>query len=318
MMKKGLADAFGSNESESMALFVQRLLGWYKDGGQYNIVMNSKGEVESWCGQMKVEVMLVHRYGNSVIFVDTTHNGSKYAHKAGPLGGIDCFYFTCPFGMMMIPSENSQVVIGRMKDMSLNIPEANVATDSGTAWPKVVDYFGQNHCEDTWHLSQNADKAAPSCNINRELHKRFKKDVKSALYDVMEPSELDDLLERMLNYTGDSFPRANNWILTLLENKEKRCATFTTRHFICSEKGATSRCESLMSTYKNGGDLKKKMRDWSFAESADKHEKDVKNYVAKATDALKEAILNEDTLAKTIRDKEECEQKLSQDLCILE
>ena len=73
-----------------------------------------------------------------------------------------------------------------------------------------------------------------------------------------------------------------------------------------------------MSTYKNGEDLKKKMRDWSFAESADKHEKDVKNYVAKATDALKEAILNEDTLAKTIRDKEECEQKLSQDLCILE
>lgn len=99
----------------------------------------------------------------------------------------------------MIPKEEAAVVISRLTYLNLNNPGAVAATDCGIAWLNVVIAFNQIQVEDTWHSSENRDSADLIDAGNRGLRCKFKDDMYRALYDVMKPSELDALLEEMLN-----------------------------------------------------------------------------------------------------------------------
>jgi len=86
----------------------------------------------------------------------------------------------------------------------------------------------------------------------------------------MSPEQLNELFDEMGNVV-DGHQATINWINRIQEGKEKRCATFTTRHFICSSKGSTSRCESSMTKIKSGGTMKEEMRHWYLGELQYRH-----------------------------------------------
>ena len=316
VMRKGLAEAYGKDDDESMTLFVEKLVEWKQDGGFFKIeICPVTGRLLSVACQLKLEKALAEQYGSQVYFCDTTHNTTKYGLKAGPLGSIDCFGHTPPIGYILVPEESSEVVHDRLTDLKLNKPGAIAGTDGGTAWPAVVSAFGQTHVEDSWHTDNNGMKAAPSAQHHRDLHHRYKRDMKSAIYDVMGQKELDEHLDKMLEYLAEQ-PRAYNWILALQEKKEKCCATYTVKHFICSVKGSTSRCETMQTNLKSGGTIKKKMRNWTLIENATKHEKDVEKYRADVTDEIKRSILKGETVSSYVLNRETAEREHALELII--
>lgn len=181
------------------------------------------------------------------------------------------------------------------------------ATDGGPAWPIVVELFQQIHIKDTWHASKNGDKAAPPVSANKKLHYKFKDDLNHALYDVMAPEELDAHLKRMLVEYGE-YDRNYNWVVDLWNDREKSCATYTTKYFMCSEKGAASRSESMMTQLKAGGTLKADMRAWTLVENAERHEENVKSYERDASEEISKLIQSKQFLSKYARDREDSER----------
>ncbi|EJK77728.1 hypothetical protein THAOC_00421, partial [Thalassiosira oceanica] len=143
VMRKGLHDACGKDDDESMTLFVTKLVEWKKDGGFFKIeICPVTGKLLSVACQMKLETALAERYGTQVYFCDTTHNTTKYGLKAGPLGSIDCFGHTPPIGYILVPEESGQVVHDRLTDLKLNNPGAIAGTTK-------LDSDDQRHSKET-------------------------------------------------------------------------------------------------------------------------------------------------------------------------
>ena len=80
---------------------------------------------------------------------------------------------------------------------------------------------------------------------------------KRVLYEVMDEAVLETVLQEMLQLTKAT-PAAFKWVTHLSIEREKCCATLTTKYFICSKCGALSRCEQCMSQLKAKGTLKSK------------------------------------------------------------
>ena len=128
------------------------------------------------------------------------------------------------------------------------------------------------------------------------------------LYTVMSVEELHDMFRKMRDVVGEN-NKAKGWIDRIEDGKTVRTATYTTRNFCCSEKGAASRCEVSMSRLKDSGKAKAIMRDWTIPELQQKHRQIVNTYESDARKEIEDAIKDKRILSNYVLVKEAEELK---------
>lgn len=150
------------------------------------------------------------------------------------------------------------------------------------------------HVEDTFHNEKNAELHASS--LPKNVKDQFKNLRSQALYSVMSPARLTALFTTMREVVGEN-SGCLNWIKSVEEGKEQRTATYTTRNFCCSDKGAASRCEVSMSRLKNKGLAKSDMRKWSLPELMNQYIQTDAAYVETAQKEIELAIKSRQPLS---------------------
>ena len=169
--------------------------------------------------------------------------------------------------------------------------------------------------EDTFHNDANADKKTNG--LTDEVKKEFSKMKKLLLYSVMPEDELVILVDKMKTLV-QGHQSTTNWVNRIGDAPEIRTATHTTKIFSCSEKGATSRCETSMTRLKMHGDLKAVMRKWTIPELQARHRQVVEDYEENARKGIKLAIKNGDVFSPYVVDKEAEELQHVQSLRIVD
>ena len=168
MMRKGRDEAFGATDSESMIMFygggikLREVDDEYKVGGKFGVrTCASSGELVAWFEQHPVERLNAKFYAKDAVYVDTTHNATKFGLKTGPPSVVDWGGLTAPVGLFQVPEEETDVTADMMVQLGLNVPDATCCSDGGSAWPCIAELFRQRHVEDTFHNDQNGIKKAP-------------------------------------------------------------------------------------------------------------------------------------------------------------
>ena len=165
VMKKGRDDVWGSDENESMTVFYAEGLKLRSFDSKFGLAGKfttktcpSSGTLVAWLEQTPLEVANARIYGKDAIWVDTTHNATKYMFKTGSPTGVDWGGLNCPDGMFQVPEEEIEICTNCLIGLELDAPDATCNTDGGSAWPAMVQSLGQRHTEDTFHNDSNADK----------------------------------------------------------------------------------------------------------------------------------------------------------------
>ena len=109
------------------------------------------------------------------------------------------------------------------------------------------------------------------------------------LYGVMSEEHLSNLFDSTTSAV-EAYESATNWLTRMRTGQDIRTATHTTKRFICSDKGATSRCETSMTMIKSAGTTKAEMRNYSLPELQHRHREVVENYETRAKDGIRKAI----------------------------
>lgn len=136
------------------------------------------------------------------------------------------------------------------------------------------------------------------------------------LYGVMPEEHLSNLFDSTTSAV-EAYESATNWLTRMRTGQDIRTATHTTKRFICSDKGATSRCETSMTMIKSAGTTKAEMRNYSLPELQHRHREVVENYETRAKDGIRKAIKAGQILSPYVLDKEEEEFKHVPDLEIV-
>ena len=129
------------------------------------------------------------------------------------------------------------------------------------------------------------------------------------LYRVLDQQELDGAFSAMRLLAGSVAPaddtgELGRWIDRMDQGQTLRTATHTTKYFSCSEKGATSRCEQMMSKLKNSGTSKSVMKHWTLGEIQHRHSTKVRSYETQVTGEIEDAIKNKFDLSRYVLDWE--------------
>ena len=293
LMRKGRDENWGKDESESMMIF-------YSEGlklkevdpifgvpGKFLTKNGDSGELEAWSQQHPIEVLNARTYGQDVIWSDTTHNATKYSFKTGPIGSVDWGGHTAPVGLLQVPEEEVELLVQQMIHLELDVPNTVHGTDGGSAWPGVTEELDHIWVEDTFHNDKGSDKKLEG--MSKADKTTFQAKKQRALYNVMPEAVLDELLQEMGDLAVSS-PVTSRWVSRLKDGKERCCATYTTKHFICSLKGATSRCEQCQSRLKGAGSLKKVMKNWTLPEVQQRHLDIVDTYLVTTKEEIQQAI----------------------------
>eukprot|EP00956_Cyclotella_meneghiniana_P026661 scaffold58164_cov43-Cyclotella_meneghiniana.AAC.5 len=231
----------------------------------------------------------MHGFMGRILFGVTPHIilPSRYSFKTGPIASVDWGGHTAPVGLLQVPEEEVTLLIQQMKYLELDVPKAVHGTDGGSAWPGLTETLDHIWVEDTFHNDKGSDKKLEGMSKADKIAFQDKK--QRALYNVMPEAQLDELLREM-SVLANATPFASRWVARLTEGKQRCCATYTTMHFICSVKGATSRCEQSQSRLKGSGKLKSVMKNWTLPELQQRHLDIVNTYLVEAKEEIQKAI----------------------------
>jgi hypothetical protein len=317
VMKKGRDERWGADDNESMLLFYAEGLKLHEEDSELGVAgkfttthAENNGVLVSWAEQMPIEVLNARVYGVDAVWADTTHNATKFSLKTAPVSVADWGGHTAPAGFYQVREEEIESCGTMHALLELDSPGATLATDGGPAWPAIAERFGQNHIEDTWHNEENGDKKVNK--LAASAKNAFKKLKNKVMYGVHVQEVLTGLFAKMREVISQSLPiqtadskkastnpkkastgrqkswgdthckQALKWIDRMEKGQATRTATHTTKHFCCSDKGATSRCEVGMSRLKGAGKRKAKMRKWRLPELQRRHREYVENYMQTA------------------------------------
>jgi len=230
VMRKGRVEAWGGDEHESNLIFYAEGIKLKDHDSRYGVSgkfatthCSQTPTLLSWMEQTPIEVLNVRVYGGDSFWVDSTHNGTKYTLKTGPVSVCDWGGLVAPAGIFQVPEEEIEILTGVLIDMELNTPKGTMCTDGGPAWQTVAKVFDKNQVEDTFHNDKNGDKKAAA--LKRDDKRKFKDMKYKLLYGVFQPEEeLDTHIQNMKNLVqGDK--ELKNWVDRMDRGKEIRTAT---------------------------------------------------------------------------------------------
>jgi hypothetical protein len=313
IMKEGRDDAWGKDDQDSMLIFYDEGLKLKQYDERYGVTgkfcarnCNTTGNLLRWYAQTPLNVLNARVYGKDAVWVDTTHNATSFSFKTGPLSVVDWGGNVAPAGIYQVMEEEIHACQDMQVGLELDAPDATCCTDGGSAWPGIVCNLHLRHVEDTFHNEKNAELHASS--LPKNVKDQFKNLRSQALYSVMSPARLTALFTTMREVVGEN-SGCLNWIKRVEEGKEQRTATYTTRNFCCSDKGAASRCEVSMSRLKNKGLAKSDMRKWSLPELMNQYIQTDAAYVETAQKEIELAIKSRQPLSRYVLEREEEESK---------
>ena len=160
-----------------------------------------------------------------------------------PISTCDWAGRVAPSGLFQVPEEEIESCEQQLRHLGFDIPESMCCTDGGSAWPQMVANLVQVHVEDTFHNDAGVTR---SWGMKGHAKNKFKDKKQSLLYTVMSVDSLTQLIEE-LKILVQGYDEPTRWIQRIEMNKERCCAMYTSKYFICSIKGATSRCKVSMS-----------------------------------------------------------------------
>ena len=320
IMQQGRDMAWGGNETESLTIFcsegskIREYCPKFGVSGKFDTVThNTTGKLIGWYAQHPLEVLNARAYAKDGVFVDTTHNATKYSFKTGPPAVVDCFGHSTPCGMFQVPEEEIDSVASLLKLLELDVVGATCCTDGGAAWSEVARKLGMHHIEDTWHNNKNGDEKAAVL-TDRKIKKEFGDLKTKVLYAVLDQQKLSEAfcdmraLVSSSKLADDATAGLRRWIDRVDDGQSIRTATHTTKYFSCSQKGALSRCEQMMSKLKNSGTNKKEMKNWTLGELQNRHQTKVRNYETEVTEEIETAIKEKRDLSHYILEWESKER----------
>jgi hypothetical protein len=312
VMRKGRNEAWGVDDDEAMIIFYAEGLKLCEEDSKLGIAGKfmtrtdpNNGILVAWLEQTPLEVANARVYGKDAVWVDTTHNATKFNLKTGPVSVADWGGNVAPAGLYMVREEEIELCKRMQAQLELDVTGATCGTDGGTAWPEIVREFDQRHIEDTFHNDKNGELKAAK--LPQKARSKFSGLKYSVLYLVHTPEELTDKFCEMRKLVGEcngEYKELLSWIDRIEKGQEIRAATHTTKHFCCSLKGATSRCEVSMSKLKASGNAGSEMRKWSLPEIQHRHRRIVDDHETDAKKEIEAAIKEKRVLSNYVLEKE--------------
>lgn len=242
----------------------------------------------SYHSQTPIERELAETYGRHLFYLDSSHEMTRYHLRALPPSGMDCLGHICSFGIGLIDGENIPTTRESIRRFSLDNEGANAGTDGAPGWVVPLQEAGINQFLDTFHSQRNIDECKGGLGKNS---KEYVKCLKTALTgDFGSDDRLVSHLESARQLAGGPKSSSEAMIDKILNNRKKMCYTHVGELFICSDKGAASPGESVMSRYKGSGTLKGDMKRWNLLEFAEHHERMLAGYMARCIDEIKALI----------------------------
>ena len=117
-MKKGRDDVWGKDNNESITIFYSQGLELrefdtkFGVHGKFNTTSCSTScALVSWMEQFPLEVLNARIYAKDAVWVDTTHNATKYIFKTASPTGVDWGGLNCPYGMFQVTEEKKSTVV---------------------------------------------------------------------------------------------------------------------------------------------------------------------------------------------------------------
>jgi hypothetical protein len=220
--------------------------------------------------QHPLELRLAQEYAKLIFYIDATYNITKYGLAAIPPVSIDCFNLTCPLGMALVESESHYCVEKVLETFSLEHEGSVCLTDRGSAWEKPLKKHQITHLFDTWHFARDIQTASTA------HHEQFRGDMTVAIFEIFpDNNQLLAHIDAIKSYaTGQGL----TLVTFLKENVDRLCLTHTSKNFLGSIRGSSSRSEGYMSVIKAKGTLKKEMEGWSLLDLFSRHNMLIKDY----------------------------------------
>ena len=295
--------AFVGNDTDSMHRFFKHGLGVKAlPGGVFIYEFCSSSLKLTRCYiQTPLEGQLANIYGSQLFYLDSTHMTTKYLLRAMLPTSVDCFGLTCPLGVGLVGGEDLDSVTATLIALSLNHQGANCGTDRAPGWEEPLRLMLINQFFDTWHFSKDIETAKGGLGSDASI---FTELMRNALFnDFGTKNAIDSHIHSILEKFPNNASKAHKLALELQRNCHKLCITYTAENFICSAKGAASRGEGAMSTWKGNGKIKDPMKRWNLLEFAQHHERRENSYVAKIKDLLGPLIKTNQPYSKFVLDK---------------
>jgi len=283
-------EAFTGSDKDSVVKFLEHGHRIRQLGGKfvYDICPASM-KLVSYHTQTVLERELADWYGRRLFYMDSTHNMTRYYLRALPPSGMDCLGHICSFGIALIEGETIATTRESLQRFGLDNPGASAGTDGAPGWVVPLEEAGINQFLDTFHSQRNVDDSKGGLGNKANEYVRA---LKSALtFDFGTDERLVSHLQSTIdNLAGDSKSASHTMATKILENRKKMCFTHVGNLFICSEKGAASPGESVMSRYKGTGTLKGSMKNWNLFEFAQHHEELLAAYASRVLEEIKSLI----------------------------
>ena len=207
---KKIRDSKFGNESLSIIKFMDLGAGIRANGGLFMVdFCEASTKINAVYVQHRIESDLVKCYGKHLFYLDSTHNTTRYVLKAVPPQSIDCFGFTCPLGLCLIPSESHDYARSVVFNLGLNNPGCTVVTDRAPAWSVPLDEIEARHIYDTFHFNRDIQTH------KSDQHDKFMLDMRMAVFNVFSTEE--DLLNHV--ETIEQYATGNGRTLLLFFKK---------------------------------------------------------------------------------------------------
>jgi hypothetical protein len=204
-------------------------------------------------------------------------------------------------GLGLVGGEDLSSVTATLIALSLNHKGANCGTDRAPGWEEPLRLMLINQFFDTWHFSKDIENAKGGLGSNAGI---FTELMKNALFNDFGTAEaIDSHINSILEKFPNNASKAHKLALELQRNCHKLCITYMAEHFIFSAKGAASRGEGAMRTWKGNGKIKDPMKRWNLFEFVQHHERRANSYVAKCRDILGPLIKTNQPYSKFVLDK---------------
>jgi len=215
---------------------------------------------------------------------------TRYIMTAIPPQSIDCFGFTCPLGMAAVEAESHDSVWSILNRFKLNdiiktnTTPATVITDRGQAWSSPLSQYTPYHYFDCFHFNRDIQTH------KSDSFPKYQEDMRRAVFSIFPNDE--ELLQHLACIEQYATGDGKTLLSFLKKNRHQLCVTHTTKQYVGSYQGASSRIEGFMSSLKGKGTLKRQMQEWNLYELFMRHETVVDNYIQKVHKTLAHMVKN--------------------------
>ena len=138
------ADPKGLNDFMEMGFLLR------KTGGVFHYDLDTYGRLHWAVLQGRRNKEYLEKY-SAYVAMDGTHLVDKYGHVLVLLTVVDCLGLTQPVGIIVCPSEDSEIMIKGLEFMG--VPKGGVLHTDGGPWgPLLAKHFEREHILCTYHF----------------------------------------------------------------------------------------------------------------------------------------------------------------------